>query len=177
MWTGRNTVGKANGNDDISLLGKNARFKGAIMFEGTARIDGRLEGDISTEGILLIGEDAVLEGNIAARAVHCAGTVIGDIVASERVELVSPAFVTGRVKTPRLSLQEGVSFLGGVEVQVPSVAISAQSSAIESNESVTIMQGTSLSSEGPGPHKKLIPWNAPDNPAPAHGPGKTAIGG
>ena len=67
MWTRRKNEATANGRDvDLSLLGKNARFKGVIMFEGTARIDGRLEGDISTDGILVIGEEAVVEGNIVA---------------------------------------------------------------------------------------------------------------
>jgi cytoskeletal protein CcmA (bactofilin family) len=161
MWTGRNTVGKSNGHDDISLLGKNARFKGTIMFEGTARIDGRLEGDISTEGILVIGEDAVVEGNIAARAVHCAGTVTGDIVASEKVELVSPAFVTGRVKTPRLSLQEGVSFVGVSEVQNTAAALT-----------VEVARDTPAVPHSPLPRKKLISWGAPANPASS----STAIG-
>ena len=100
------------------------------MFEGTARIDGRLEGDISTEGILVIGESAVIEGNIAARSVHCAGTVTGDIVASERVELVPPAFLMGCVKTPRLSLQEGVSFLGVSQVQNVAAALTGQVAAV-----------------------------------------------
>ncbi len=172
MWTGRNTVGKANGNDDISLLGKNARFKGAIMFEGTARIDGRLEGDISTEGILVIGTDAVVEGNIAARAVHCAGTVTGDIVASERVDLVSPAFVTGRVKTPRLTLQEGVSFLGFSEVHNVEAALTVQVTSVPPTGEGLIDQGGTHVPHSPLPRKKLIAWDAPANPASS----STAIG-
>ena len=123
MWTRRKNEATANHRDvDLSLLGKNARFKGTIMFEGTARIDGRLEGDISTDGTLVIGEEAVVEGNIVARTVICAGNITGDIDASERVELVPPAVVTGRIKAPRLSLQEGVSFLGTSEVRSSGIA-------------------------------------------------------
>jgi cytoskeletal protein CcmA (bactofilin family) len=147
-------VGKTNGHDDISLLGKNARFKGTIMFDGTARIDGRLEGDISTEGILVVGADAVVEGNIVARAVHCAGTITGDIVASEKVELVPPAFLTGRVKTPRLSLQEGVSFVGVSEVQNTAPALT-----------VEMAGATPAVPHSPLPRKKLISWGAPADPS------------
>jgi cytoskeletal protein CcmA (bactofilin family) len=170
MWGTRKNEAAANRHDvDLSLLGKNARFKGAIMFEGTARIDGRLEGDISTDGTLIIGEEAVVEGNIVARIVICAGNITGDIDASERVELVVPAVMTGRVKAPRLSLQEGVSFLGTSEVRSSGLATSAQPE-IATESAATIQAGAQVA------HKKLIPWGAPDNPAPAPVTGKIAIG-
>ena len=172
MWTGQNTKGKVN-DEDLSLLGKNARFKGAIMFEGTARIDGYLEGDISTEGILVIGEHAVVEGNIAAKSVHCAGKVTGDIVASERVDLVAPALVRGRVKSPRLSLQEGVSFLGISEVQNPALALARQSDVVEAPTLGTTHQTLTCAPDLPHQNKRLIPWGSTgSNPAPS----STAIG-
>jgi cytoskeletal protein CcmA (bactofilin family) len=170
MWTRRKNEATANHRDvDLSLLGKNARFKGTIMFEGTARIDGRLEGDISTDGTLVIGEEAVVEGNVVARTVICAGNITGDIDASERVELVPPAVVTGRIKAPRLSLQEGVSFLGTSDVRSSGIATSTEPAI--ASESATTIQGVTQFA-----HKKLIPWGAPDKPAPAPVTGKIAIG-
>ena len=175
MWTRRQNDTAVNGrNVDLSLLGKNARFKGVIMFEGTARIDGRLEGDISTEGTLVVGEEAIVDGNIVARTVICAGNITGDIVASERVELLAPAIFTGRVKTPRLSLQEGVSFLGTSEVRSSGLATSAQPEI--ANESAATIEGVTRSTDMPFPRKKLIPWGAPDNATPAPVTGKIAIG-
>src|SRR5437016_13244377 len=114
MWTGRGSYkAKPNVHDaDLSLLGKNARFKGDIMFEGTARIDGRLHGDISTEGILVIGEEALVEGNIVAGTVICVGGITGDIVEYERVELMAPAVVKDRYQLQSCTLPYGVSFLG-----------------------------------------------------------------
>jgi cytoskeletal protein CcmA (bactofilin family) len=105
------------GEDHLSLLAKDGRFKGSLKFEGTARIDGRLEGDVTSNGMLFIGEHAVIEGNVMAGSIICRGTITGDIVAAERVELKVPATLVGRVKAPRLSLEEGVSFLGASEVQ------------------------------------------------------------
>jgi cytoskeletal protein CcmA (bactofilin family) len=164
MWTARSKETKTNGTgDDLSLLGKNARFKGTIIFEGTARIDGRLEGDISTEGTLVIGVEAVVEGNIVARVVHCAGAITGDIVASERVELTAPAVLTGRIKTPRLSLQEGVSFFGTSEVQSPPLPSEA-ASAIDPLELIAAQSGTE-SADRQLPRKKLIPWSPSTGPA------------
>jgi cytoskeletal protein CcmA (bactofilin family) len=156
MWAGRNSnKAKPNVHDvELSLLGKNARFKGDIMFEGTARIDGRLHGDISTEGILVIGEEAVVEGNIVAGTVICVGGITGDIIASERVELIAPAVFKGRVKTPCLSLQEGVSFLGASEVQSPGLTAPGDPSQIQVAASGT---STALSAERQFRVKRLIP--------------------
>jgi cytoskeletal protein CcmA (bactofilin family) len=156
MWARRNSFkAKPNVHDaELSLLGKNARFKGDIMFEGTARIDGRLHGDISTEGILVIGEEAVIEGNIIAGTVICVGGITGDIVASERVELIAPAVFKGRVKTPRLSLQEGVSFLGASEVQSPGITAPGEASQVEVMASGPT---AALSAQRPFLGKRLIP--------------------
>lgn len=152
-WTWHNG-GKVKTNDhnhDLSLLGKNARFKGVIMFEGTARIDGHLQGDISTQGMLVIGEEAVIEGNIVAGTVICVGGITGDIVASERVELIAPAVFKGRLKTPRLSLQEGVSFLGASEVENPGLGVSDENCG---SEITTESRG---SAERPLRGRSLIP--------------------
>jgi cytoskeletal protein CcmA (bactofilin family) len=176
MWTKRKNEATVNRHDvDLSLLGKNARFKGAITFEGTARIDGRLEGDISTDGTLVIGEEAVVEGNIVARTVICAGTITGDIVASERVELTAPAVLTGRIKTPRLSLQEGVSFFGTSEVQSPRLGSSEQASTIDPLESATTAQAATETADRLS-RKKLIPWSPSTDPTAAPATGKIAIG-
>jgi cytoskeletal protein CcmA (bactofilin family) len=130
------------------------------MFEGTARIDGRLEGDISTEGTLLVGNDAVIEGNIVAGIVICGGSISGDIIASEKVELKAPAVLIGRVKAPRLSLEEGVSFMGSSEVQntVNGVSEEESDTALLSEPAVA---GMARVAEPKLARKKLIPWSTP----------------
>jgi cytoskeletal protein CcmA (bactofilin family) len=55
------------GAQDISaFVGKGVEFKGTISYSGTVRIDGYLDGEIHTDGVLLIGEDAVLQAKITA---------------------------------------------------------------------------------------------------------------
>lgn len=110
------------GTQDISaFVGKGVEFKGTISYSGTVRIDGYLDGEIHTDGVLLIGEDAVLQAKITAGTVVCKGKVTGDIVVKEQVKLRAPAVVNGSVKTPLLSMEDGVLFNGSLEMaqQVP----------------------------------------------------------
>ena len=178
MWLTRNTNNKKKkiaqlAEDHLSLLARNARFKGAIKFEGTARIDGRLEGDISSNGVLLIGEEAVIEGNIVAGSVICCGKITGDIIAVERVELKVPAVLVGRVKTPRLALEEGVSFLGASEVQGDNLGV-VKATTIRS-EKVTMAPGLARSADLGMAHKRSNSWAPAELPAPGQLTGHVAI--
>jgi len=118
MWSKREkaNVYTMNGDEPFTFLGKGAQFKGIIHFEGTIRIDGRLEGEIHTKGTLMVGEHAVIEGDISADVVVSGGHINGNIVASEKVQLLSAGVVTGTIKTPLLSIEEGVHLSGMCDV-------------------------------------------------------------
>lgn len=100
----------------IAFVGKGVEFKGVISYNGTVRIDGVLDGEIHTEGILLVGEEAVLTAKVSAGTVVSKGKITGDIIAKEKIRLLSPAVLNGSVKTPMLSMEEGVLFNGNIEM-------------------------------------------------------------
>lgn len=105
------------GTEDISaFVGKGVDFKGTISYSGTVRIDGSLDGEIRTDGTLLIGEEAVIQAKVSAGIIVCKGKITGDVIAKERVKLRAPAVVNGSVKTPMLSMEDGVLFNGGLEM-------------------------------------------------------------
>ena len=106
-----------NSEQGLTFLGKGAKFKGTLSFEGTVRVDGSLEGEIHTKGTVIIGGHAIIEGDVHADTVISGGRITGNIVASEKVELLAPGSLTGSIKTPLLSLQEGVSFSGNCEAE------------------------------------------------------------
>ena len=109
--------GAFNPNHDVSaFVGEGVEFKGAINYQGTVRIDGKLEGEIHTTGVLIVGQGAVIEAKIEAGTIICKGKIVGDIVAREKIQLVSPAMLNGSVKTPSLSMGEGVLFNGTCEM-------------------------------------------------------------
>ena len=115
MVTANSTI--AEGPGDISaFVGKGVEFKGTISYSGTVRIDGYLDGEIHTDGVLLIGEEAVIQAKITAGTVVCKGKITGDVIAKECVKLRAPAVMNGSVKTPVLSMEDGVLFNGALEM-------------------------------------------------------------
>ena len=73
---------------------------------------GRLEGEIYTDGNLIIGQKAVITARIEAGTITCQGRINGEIEAKNRVKLLSPAVFEGSIVTPLLSMDDGVLFNG-----------------------------------------------------------------
>ena len=90
----------------MTMIGSDTIITGTIRAQGTVWIDGRVEGDIYTDGLLMIGETAVVIGNIEAGSVICRGMIMGDIVASEEVELLESASLNGTVRAPVFSVDD-----------------------------------------------------------------------
>ncbi len=99
-------------DDIIAFVGEEVTFKGTIRYQGTVRVDGRMEGEIYTDGNLIIGQKAVITAKIEAGMVTCQGRITGEILAKNRVKLLSPAVFDGEITTPLLSMDEGVTFNG-----------------------------------------------------------------
>lgn len=104
------------GEDVIAFVGKGVEFKGTITYHGTVRIDGFLDGEIHTDGILLVGEEAVITAKVTAGTIVCKGKITGEVHAKEKIKLRAPAVINGGVKTPMLSIEEGVLFNGTLEM-------------------------------------------------------------
>jgi cytoskeletal protein CcmA (bactofilin family) len=106
---------RANGSaqaDTRALLDRGSKVTGKIVFEGPARIDGEVDGELSGKDLLVIGEYAIIVAQIRAASVTVAGKVNGDIVASQRIELRPTAKVQGNLSAPMLVIQEGAQFEG-----------------------------------------------------------------
>jgi cytoskeletal protein CcmA (bactofilin family) len=92
-----------------AYMGEDAEFNGSLAFEGTVRIDGKFEGQVTTGDTLIIGETGHLKAEISAGTVVCMGRVEGTVLASKKVEIHSTSKVVGNVKSPALYIE-----LGGV---------------------------------------------------------------
>jgi cytoskeletal protein CcmA (bactofilin family) len=100
-----------------AFLGADTEFEGKLSFKGSVRIDGRLKGEILTDGTLIVGETASLESNIQVSHIIISGEVRGNITASDRIEMHAPARVFGNIETPVLVIAEGVVFEGNCSMQ------------------------------------------------------------
>jgi cytoskeletal protein CcmA (bactofilin family) len=100
----------------VAFVGKGVEFKGTISYSGAVRIDGVLDGEIHTDGTLLVGEEAVITAKVSAGTIVSMGKITGDVSASEKIKLLSPAALSGGVKTPMISIEDGVLFNGTLEM-------------------------------------------------------------
>ncbi len=100
----------------VAFVGHGVEFKGVIKYQGSVRIDGKLDGEVHAEGTLYLGEQAVITAKITAQSVISKGQVTGNIIAREKIQLLAPAVMDGAVFTPSLLIEEGVQFNGTLEM-------------------------------------------------------------
>jgi len=101
----------------MTFFGKGAQFKGVLTFEGTARIDGEIEGEIITQGTLIVGETGVIKAEITAGTVVVGGRVTGNIHASQKIQLLHNSVVTGSLTTHSVVIEDGALLNGICEMQ------------------------------------------------------------
>jgi cytoskeletal protein CcmA (bactofilin family) len=94
-----------------SWIGKGTKISGKLNFKQPARIEGEAEGEITGDEIV-IAPGAVVSARIAAARLTIGGTVSGEVVARERIELLSTARIRCTLTTPSLILNEGAQFDG-----------------------------------------------------------------
>jgi cytoskeletal protein CcmA (bactofilin family) len=96
----------------VAHLYKGSRVTGQLVFHGTTRIDGSVDGEILCHGRLTIGEGAEIRARVSGEVVVIYGHVEGDVTAKEKVELGAPARLVGNIDAPRLVIGEGAAFDG-----------------------------------------------------------------
>lgn len=113
----KDPVAEAQRGDVSAYFGKGSKISGKLNFEGTVRLDGKVDGEIHAKDSLVIGESAEVTAEIHAKSIVVLGVVRGDIRASQRLELRAPARLYGNVETPTLVIQEGVIFEGSTVME------------------------------------------------------------
>ncbi len=94
------------------LIEKGCEFEGKLTFEGTVRINGKFIGEIFSEGTLIVGEGASIDGKVDVGNILIHGEVTGTIKVHDRIEMHMPAVVEGDITAQTLVIDEGVVFEG-----------------------------------------------------------------
>ena len=103
-------------NSGKDILSSDVEIKGSIKFQKELLIDGKVEGEINSDGVLTIGENADIRGEIKTKSITVYGKVQGNITVAERCELKSRCTLQGDLKAARLVIEEGATFVGKSEV-------------------------------------------------------------
>jgi cytoskeletal protein CcmA (bactofilin family) len=137
-----------------NVLSTDVEIKGIVKFTNDLVVDGKIEGEIHSDGNLTVGENARIKAEIKTATVVVYGKVHGNLTATDRIELKASAEVVGDIKAKTLSIEAGAIFVGkstvGTPAQAPanvaqpaSKSAAAPAAAAESPKQGTLA-GTSL---------------------------------
>ena len=122
-----------------SYLGKDTVLEGRLIFKGTFNLDCNFKGDISAPGTLIVGEKGKIDSDIHVTSIISKGEIHGNIIAEERVEILSSGKVYGDIWAPVVVVKKGAIFEGNClmnEIKVnragkPDPAVSKTSGVVQ----------------------------------------------
>ncbi|MDD4951685.1 MAG: polymer-forming cytoskeletal protein [Desulfovibrionaceae bacterium] len=97
-----------------AFLGEGTGYDGHLRFSGTVRIDGAFKGEITSEGDLVLGKSAMVEGRIEVGGLYSNGRISGDVIAGRKAVLRSNAALSGSLRAPSLVVEEGAVVEGDI---------------------------------------------------------------
>lgn len=134
-------VSHSESNTISTLLGRDTSFEGTLSFKETIRVDGRIKGKLtSTDGTVIIGENAVLDADIQVAVAIIRGKINGRVEAGQRIEVYPPAHIDGDISAPTVAIDSGVVFNGTcqmTDVSVKGSKASVQTTDPPANTTVT----------------------------------------
>ena len=117
--------------DAKTLIADDVEITGSIKCSSPVKLAGKLNGDLTCAGDVLVEKGAAIKGNVLAASIVVLGMVKGNITAKERIELKGTARVAGDIKGKRLIVEEGVSLVGKSEISASDSASGEASAEVE----------------------------------------------
>jgi cytoskeletal protein CcmA (bactofilin family) len=115
---GRSSRKKAIRHDEITaFLGAGTQYNGQFDFQGIVRIDGGVNGDITSDGTLVLGEEGSVDGRIRVGTLISNGRITGDVEASIRVTFNKTARMEGNICAPSIVIEEGAVINGMMSME------------------------------------------------------------
>ena len=93
-----------------NVIAKNTTIVGDIKSDGDFRVDGALDGTLTTNGRVIIGAEGSIKGKVEATNADIEGTFSGDLLASNTLTIKATANISGEVIIGKLSVEPGASF-------------------------------------------------------------------
>ncbi len=105
-----------------AFLGPGSQFEGKLVFNEIVRLDGAFRGEVTSHDTLIVGESADIQADIQVGTLILSGRFKGNVKAKTRVELRAPAQVDGTIETPALSVEDGVSLNGTINMNLGDIS-------------------------------------------------------
>jgi cytoskeletal protein CcmA (bactofilin family) len=101
-----------------SVVGAGLIIEGEFSSDEPVAVEGTLRGTLTTSAAVSVGSEGVVEADVRAQSAGIAGQVTGNVTADERVDIQAGGRLIGDVKAARLTIADGASFRGNVDMDV-----------------------------------------------------------
>ena len=119
--TGRSK--SSEGEKRMATIGQSIVFKGELTGDEDLEIEGQVDGQVELANHqITVGANGLLKAQVNAKSIIVIGQVIGDLTATERIEIQATGVVEGNLRAPRLNVQEGAVLNGSIDMSSPSTA-------------------------------------------------------
>lgn len=108
-----------------TTIADDVEISGNIKCESNIQLNGKLNGDLNCGGSAMIGDTSAVKGNLSIETVSIMGQLNGNITAKDKIELKSTARLHGDIRAKRLTVEDGVTFVGKVEVNPAGTGVGA----------------------------------------------------
>ncbi len=102
--------------NEVSRISQATQVRGSLLSQTDIRIDGTFEGELITAGKLVLGENAVITGNVMCANADIWGKIEGDFTVGDTVKFKEGASFTGHLKTIRICIEMGADFSGSCQI-------------------------------------------------------------
>ncbi len=99
-------------NGESSIIGAGTILDGNLKTSSTLRVDGEINGDVESNGTVIIGTGGRVKGNTKAVDLLISGEVIGDVIIENKIEIVANGKLKGDIRTKSLIIDENALFQG-----------------------------------------------------------------
>lgn len=147
---GKESVMKTDEGKISTIIAKGTKITGNVDMQGSLRIDGHVKGQVSSSETMTVGSSGVVEGEVRVKEAVVGGKVMGNLVATQKVELESNASILGDVKTRVFVIKEGGIFHGNCQMKAEG---EGQKSRMESSGTSGLEPRPSPMATAPGPGK------------------------
>ena len=104
----------------MATVGQSIVFKGELTGDEDLEIEGQVDGQVELSNHqITVGANGLLKAQVNAKSIIVIGQVIGDLTATERIEIQATGVVEGNLRAPRLNVQEGAVLNGSIDMSAP----------------------------------------------------------